>query len=342
MVEMEPFGPGETPETTRETSIQAVSDDELDAMHPESSEAAQLDDGYDPDRELEHYEEREINLGEPPAEEAATEEPQAAEPAAEAEPATEEEVEEQPTPEDDEKEILRLKLIEAEAEAKRLDSVAGEHGGKIGFLERQLAELRAAQQSQPQVPQAPPPDQAYDELAGQPETPAPPVPQYPAQPQATPRVDPNSTYLVQQAISTASQAFAQAHADDVYQKDKEGNLVMENGAPQFRQEFMESLQPSGRKLEALLLTNNPAYAQAATQQILETAYWKLVKVDASKRRQEIERRSASQAEGMRVRKQDAGVTSSQAPASPAPKATRLEDVPDDQLDDFLDSHFGGE
>lgn len=223
-----------------------------------------------------------------PAEEAQPEpdpEP-ASEPVAESEPAAEKEPEPEPVP--DEAEILRAQLAALEAQAKHWEQVAGRNAGELGFIKRQVAELRGQQQSRPTSEFS---DEA--EPQGQP---APPPSKY----------DDLAAWAIQQATAQAVSDWAAKHPD----------------AAELAPTMQEYWQRSGYDPKAVFDANSPIEAQRESVRALDEAYWHAKAAAAAARKAELEqKRIAHQTSQLEAKKKAAvSATGSAPPPKPRPKS----------------------
>lgn len=228
----------------------------------------------------------------------------------------------EPAAEDDEKEILRLKLVEAEAEQRRLGALLGEHGGRMGFLEKQLSELKATRTGQPADTDS---EIQEDEPAGNGAKPA--------------TRESVTVWAVTQAIGSAVGDFSRRHAEVYLRNDKGEYATDSNGSYKLDPAFQEALAAHNDKLSFLRESDDPVYVTKQTEMILDAAHAAFTGAKARQDREFREKRQADQSAGIRAAKQEASTTSSTA----APKAERkprtLQEVDSKDLNRFLDRHF---
>lgn len=303
-MELEPFGPETVPVVTREESLATLTDAQLDALERGEQVAPEV-----PSAGVSQ---------EIPAPSAT---PEAA--ASNGEPSE--------TVESLDQEILRLSLEEARAENSRLNSLVGAHGGEIGYLRKQVKALEDRPSAAPAAPEADPYQDDQPAASALP-SPAAPAPQR--------RSDPVTTYAVGQAVQSATSAFTQQHLD-IFQHDADGKVVQNGGQWLLEPDFQTALTEAQGKLSSILDTDDPMYAGQASQQVLETAYWKFTRNRAVTRRTELERRRADMAGKLKADKRAAAVTGSAGPPLATPEPKTLSQMPTEELDKILDREFGG-
>ena len=210
----------------------------------------------------------------------------ASEPVAESEPAAEKEPEPEPVP--DEAEILRAQLAALEAQAKHWEQVAGRNAGELGYIKRQISELRGQQQARPAPEYA-------DE----------------AEPQSQPAPAPNrnddlTAWAIQQATAQAAADWAARHPDHADLTPK----------------MQEYWQKSGYNPSAVFDANSPIEAQREATRALDEAYWHAKASAAEAKRAELEqKRIAYQTSQLEAKKKAAvSATGSAPPPKPRPKS----------------------
>lgn len=229
-------------------------------------------------------------------------EPEAPTPEPEPEPQPEESAQE---PEVSEADILKAQLAEMEARAQHWERVAGNHAGKLGFLEQRLSNLEAAPVRQPET---------YEEA----EIPA-------APPAATDRDGSYKTWVVAQAIKSGVEDFRMEHPD----------------AQEFNEGIATYLQESGYNPKMILESNDPLRAQLESKRILEEAYFAARAGKEAIRRSELVQKRADQIKNMeQLKKKSAPSASGNAPP-PKPTQKSPQEMSREELDAALQEATGG-
>jgi hypothetical protein len=221
---------------------------------------------------------------------------------------------EAPTVDQLDQQILEKRVEAAEALAKHWETVAGRHGGELGFIKQKLAQLEA-RQTGAHAPAPPVSEPDEFEPAAEPPTPTAPPP--------TDGVVSNkvASWAIAQAIGNGAQQFFSAHPDAL---QTEG----------FRSEMETYMQQQGDQTR-LLFTDDPVAAQRGAMDLLSEAYHHVAAVRRSSAIEELQRQRADQISNMDQAKAQATISSSGSPAPQPPGPKALEDMTEDELDAVL-------
>jgi hypothetical protein len=207
--------------------------------------------------------------------------------------------------------ILQAKLDEAIANAKHQEVTASRHGGEVGFLNQRLAALEAQNK------------QLLARLQGQTVTeettyePTAPAPTVQAPPQAPPTLsDPNTTFLVSQAIQLAGNAFVQAHPEVIIDGEGEqaGEKVLD---PLFMKEFARY----EKEHSELALAPDPVVAGQRATHLLESTFSGFYRRKATERVKALQRKKADSAAALKKKKRAGAISTSGGKAAAKTKKT---------------------
>lgn len=223
----------------------------------------------------------------------------------------------EPTIEQLDKQLFDKRLEAAEGSAKHWETIAGRHGGELGFVKKRLAEMERAMASG----QFAPPPAPADNGEGVYDTPEPtPTPQA-TPPDAGGPSDKVAAWAVAQALQAGYQQFLQAHPDA---QTTEG----------FAGEMEAYMQQQGGR-ERLLFENDPVAAQRGAMDFLSEAYHHVSGTRRASEIQKLERRRADQISNMEQAKAQATISTSGSPAPEPPGPKALSDMNEDELDAIL-------
>ena len=245
---------------------------EKDLSQLDMAELEKLVDEIDENPELQAAPDEPADEPEPQA----STEPEPAADTVEPEPADE------PEPVPSELDELRAQLDVVGKQAKHFESVAGGHAGKVGYLERQLQELRDQVSRQVAQPQA----DSYAE----------PQPQPPVQPAQVP--DNYVQYMSRQAIDNGERAFLSNHGDIMVKDEASGQSSVD---PLFQVE----LQKHTAEVQRLQSLSDPAQIQQEAERIMSDAYGQFDIARAAVHAAETTRKRADSAASLKAKKRTA-------------------------------------
>jgi hypothetical protein len=194
-------------------------------------------------------------------------------------------------------EHYKLMLEEAEARAKKWESVAGRHAGELGYVRKSQAELLDRIK------------EMEARVAGQSEQ----LAQEDTEPQSRPRRstrDSIASWAVNRALMDAGQQFMASHPD----------------IPELKDYLAAYMNERKSEISSISELDDPLEAQMRTLSLLEEGYWHAKAEAKAKARPEAEKKYAEQIKGFSEMKKKAAIS-----ASGSTQSTRPRDKADSEM-----------